>query len=368
MSGDELTTAPTARFARHALLPGWNQARLTGSCAVILGVGALGNGVAQSLALAGIGRLILCDPDRVEPSNLSRAPLFRDHHVGWLKVAAAAETLAGLAPGLRIDLRPQRLEHGVGLAELRDAAIVLGCLDSRAARLELAGRCGLVRAPWIDGATGAWDGEVRLYLDPDGPCYGCGQPPEARTAAEMPASCALPPADSGPAGAAAPLSAVIGAHMALAAIRHIMGLPTPGGILELDGPRGVMRPVRQDRDPACAFHQPLPGARPVAVSSRNTVGDLLTALGPQRAPMAWTPIVIAVRCLACGHRGSGPAAADASAICPDCGAPLRRRTTQDLTQVDGNAVLADLGIPPREILAVRSDNAFDFVELTDFVE
>ena len=361
MPGDELI--PPARFARHALLAGWDQARLAAASAVVIGVGALGNVVAEHLALAGIGGLVLCDPDRVEASNLARAPLFRPHHLGRLKVDSAAETLAALAPGLRVAARPHRLERGVGLAELRGAAVVLGCLDSRAARWELAGRCGLAGAAWIDGATGAWDGEVRLYLDPDGPCYGCGRAPPARDPAEAPASCALPPADPGPAGAAAPLSAVIGAHMALAAVRHVMGLPVAGGILELDAARGTLRPVRQPRDPECPLHQPLPPARPIGVGHRDTVGTLLATLGPDCAPLAWTPVVVSAACPACSFRAENPTAADAPAACPRCAAPLRRRTTLELADVAGGTVLAAIGVAPREILAVRTAGGLAFVEL-----
>jgi molybdopterin/thiamine biosynthesis adenylyltransferase len=365
MPGVELTGPEGARFVRHVLLPGWSQVRLSQATAIIAGIGALGNAVAQSLGLAGIGRLILCDPDQVEASNLARAPLFRDRHVGQPKVTAAAEILAGLAPGTQIDGRPQRLEHAVGLAELRDAAVVLGCLDSRAARLELAGRCGLVRSSWIDGATGPWDGEVRVYLDPDGPCYGCGQPPTVPSVDDRPASCALPFADSAPAGAAAPLSAVIGAHMALAAVRHIMGLPVPGGILELDGVGGTMHRIRQDRDPACGFHQPIGRSRPIAVNHHGSVGDLLAALGPGHAPLAWTPVVVSVRCPQCSFRSDQPTAADASAVCPRCASPLRRRTTLELADVDASAELAAIGIAPREILAVRTSGAIEFVELAN---
>lgn len=174
------------RHSRHLQLPGWDQERLTKATVAIIGIGALGNTVAQNLALAGVGNLLLCDPDRIERSNLSRTPLFREQDVGRYKAEAARKALRALAPGLSVRTRTARLEAGVGLAELRDASLVLGCLDSRAARLELAGRCGLVRAPWIDGATGAWSGEIRPYLDPGGPCYGCGQDPAARAFADAP--------------------------------------------------------------------------------------------------------------------------------------------------------------------------------------
>jgi len=60
-----------------------------------------------------------------------------------------------------------------------------------------------------------------------------------------------------------------------------------------------------------------------------------------------------------------PTAADASAACPRCSAPLRRRTTLELASVGGEVPLAGLGIPPREILAVRTAGKLEFVELAD---
>ncbi len=112
----------TARYHRHLALPGWDQARLRDATLVIAGLGALGNALTQSLGLAGVGRLILCDMDGIEESNLSRAPLFTAANLGRLKVEAARDGLA------RNEGRPDRLEFGLGLAELRDARLVSGCI------------------------------------------------------------------------------------------------------------------------------------------------------------------------------------------------------------------------------------------------
>ena len=64
------------QIRQAALIPGWDQRRLAAATVVVIGVGALGNEVAKNLALAGIGRLVLCDPDVVSVSNLSRTVLF----------------------------------------------------------------------------------------------------------------------------------------------------------------------------------------------------------------------------------------------------------------------------------------------------
>lgn len=351
------------RYDRQTHLPGWNQERLAQATVVIMGMGALGNAAAQALALAGVGRMILCDRDRIERTNLSRTPLFRDADIGRAKVDAAADALRRLAPGIRIEARPEWLEHGVGLAELRDADLTLGCLDSRAARLELAGRCALVSAPWIDGATGQWSGEVRPYLAPDGTCFACGMDDAARAENDTPRSCRLP-ADLTPVGATAPLSLLVGAHMALLAVRRLMGLPVDGAIKVIDGANGIVTAVRQARDNACPFHRPLPQPDEIPLSHRATVAELLVLLGADTVPLAWNPFQIASQCRNCGYneaRSGRPEQAD----CPQCGGALLGRTCLEIDRASPDTSLHTLGIAPREILAVRKGAGIRYIQLMD---
>lgn len=353
----------TERFDRQAYLSGWDQQKLAEATVIIIGVGALGNAAAQALALAGVGRLILCDDDRIELSNLSRAPLFCADDIGSWKVDAAARSLARLAPDTQIDVRRQRFEHGVGLAEHRAAALTLGCLDSRAARLELAGRCSLVQAPWIDGATGQWSGEVRAYLDPDGPCYGCGMEDGARSARDSARTCRVA-TDEAPSGATAPLSLAVGAQMALLAIRHLMGLAAAPGIRVLDGTTGAVTAVRQARDPTCPFHAPLPAATGLTLSNRAKVAELLSMLAPDDKPLAWIPFRVGARCRHCAF-------VDARAIivgeadCPQCHRSLAGFGHLELTHAPAETPLYELGVAPREIIAVRNTRGMRCVELLD---
>jgi molybdopterin/thiamine biosynthesis adenylyltransferase len=351
-----------SRFERHGLVPGWDQSRLAGATAVVVGVGALGNEVARLLALAGIGGLILCDPDRVAASNLSRCGLFRESDVGRLKVEAAAEALVDLSPALEVRARPRPLVHGVGLAELRDASLVLSCLDSRSARLDLSGRCSLVRARWIDGGTHPWGGEVRPYLDPDGPCYGCSLTAAERAVVDEPWSCL----DARPAetvGASAPISALVGSWMALIAVRTLMPLPLPAGTLLIDGSSGTTGIVRQVRDPECPLHHPLGPARRVPVGGDSRIADLRAVLEADQVPLAWMPVQERVECRRCGfaeERWGLPSVTP----CPRCRAPLRPRTTLELDRAPGKLPLRELGIPLREILAVRTPGGMAVIELT----
>ncbi len=85
---------PEELFCRHdpAVL-----AALRGSTVGIAGAGGLGSNVAMSLARAGVGRLVVADFDRVEPSNLNRQQFFVDQ-VGQPKVEALRANLARANP------------------------------------------------------------------------------------------------------------------------------------------------------------------------------------------------------------------------------------------------------------------------------
>lgn len=273
--------SPDSRFSRHELIPGWRQSRLAEANVIIIGIGALGNEVARILAMSGITRFILCDPDRVSLSNLSRCALFREQDLGRLKVEAAQDALAQLAPAATVSARPLPLAQGVGLAELRDASLVFSCLDSRTARIQLAGRCGLVQAPWIDGGTSPWGGEARPYLNPEGPCYACALLETQRIVADIPISCANPGADETPVGASAAVSALVGGWMALLGIRHLMGLPVTDEILRIDGDQARQQRVRQQRDPACLLHVLIGPTRRLPVSCQDRLSSLQESVGEE---------------------------------------------------------------------------------------
>lgn len=63
----------------------------------IAGAGGLGSNVAISLARAGVGRLVIADFDKVEPSNLNRQQYFIEQ-VGRRKVEALRENLLKINP------------------------------------------------------------------------------------------------------------------------------------------------------------------------------------------------------------------------------------------------------------------------------
>ena len=81
------------------------QRRLGQARAVLVGCGALGTVIANTLVRAGIGYLRICDRDYIERNNLQRQILFdeRDIADNLPKAVAAASTLARINSEITVE-------------------------------------------------------------------------------------------------------------------------------------------------------------------------------------------------------------------------------------------------------------------------
>lgn len=346
------------RYSRQRSMPGWDQVRVAGAAAVVFGVGALGNEAAKNLALAGVGRLILCDPDTVSVSNLSRTVLFTPGDIDRPKAVAAAEALLRMVPNLEVDARVADLGTGVGLGEVADADVVLSCVDTIRARMRILGRSSLTGTALVDGGTHPYGGEIRIRVSRDEPCYGCSLSAHERGVGDLPWSCfGIVPGAHQPASIAT--TAVVASWLSLAALQVILGATPPYRLLRVDAISGRTAPVSVERDPECPHHRPLPGPDvPVPVSNRDTVAELLAVLEPDEEPFAWERFVLGWRCTGCGHypglaRPRGGIATDATALpCENCGGLVRAQFTQRLRDAEPECRLSDLGVGPQDIVPV----------------
>ncbi len=84
------------------------QEKLSYRSAGIAGAGGLGSNCAAALVRVGIGRLVICDFDCVEESNLNRQFYFRDQ-IGLDKVEALKINLLRINPGVIIETHKIRL-------------------------------------------------------------------------------------------------------------------------------------------------------------------------------------------------------------------------------------------------------------------
>jgi molybdopterin/thiamine biosynthesis adenylyltransferase len=252
--GPNFTPSERDRYARHILLKeigGQGQQRLKAARVAVIGLGGLGSPVGLYLAAAGVGQLVLIDPDTVGLSNLQRQVLFRMAELGQPKVQAAEAALAGLNPEVRVTAHPVALTAENAASLLADADVVVDGCDDFATRFAVNRACVALAKPLVSGAVGAWDGQVGVFragltrtlsAGQRAPCYQCLVP-------EMPAN-ATYCAEMGIVGA---LTGVVGSVMALETIKLIAraGSALDGRLWLFDGLKSTSRTVAVRPDPAC---------------------------------------------------------------------------------------------------------------------
>ncbi|MEZ5560862.1 MAG: molybdopterin-synthase adenylyltransferase MoeB [Pseudomonadales bacterium] len=235
------------RYSRQIMLPELDiagQERLRAARVLIVGMGGLGSPAAMYLATAGIGNLVIADDDTVDLSNLQRQIAHRNDAIGRSKVDSAAETLAALAPDVRVERVRARLEPQALEKLARDCDLVLDATDNFHSRYAINDACWHAGTPLISGAAIRWEGQVAVF-DPrraDSPCYRCLY----QQGDDQALNCAEN-------GVIAPLVGIIGACQALEAIKVLCGIgePLTGYVLFFDAKRMDWRKLGLSRNPDC---------------------------------------------------------------------------------------------------------------------
>ncbi len=91
---EESQTDRYAKQIRFAPLGREGQLQLLRSSALVIGCGALGSVVANTLARAGVGRIRIVDRDFVELDNLQRQVLYTEQDLGQPKAVVVWQKLA----------------------------------------------------------------------------------------------------------------------------------------------------------------------------------------------------------------------------------------------------------------------------------
>lgn len=142
---------------------------------MVVGAGALGNEVLKNLALFGVGNIFIVDFDTIEYSNLTRSILFResDADKGLYKAEIAAKRIHEINRNINVQYIIGNLNSDVGLGVYKQMDVVVGCLDSRLARLQLNRQCMRAGVPWVDGGIEDLNGVVKVFKRGIN-CYECG--------------------------------------------------------------------------------------------------------------------------------------------------------------------------------------------------
>ena len=241
-----MTTGTLSRDARHLALPqvgADGQRRIAGSSALLIGVGGIGCPAAAYLASSGVGRIVVCDFDTVDETNLGRQVLYGPGHIGELKAEVAAARLRKINPTIDVTAITERLA-GEALADAAgNANVVLDGSDNFATRFEVNDACVVAGRRLISGSAIRFEGQLAVF-GPEysaSPCYRCLY----EEADESLGSCAGN-------GVLSPIPGVIGTMMAVEALKFLAGVDSPVPLLRLyDGIASEFRHIGVSKRPDC---------------------------------------------------------------------------------------------------------------------
>lgn len=239
---------PSDRHIRQIRLPQIGeagQARLAAARVVIVGVGATGSHLAETLGRAGVGFLRLLDRDVVEESNLQRQALFTDDDARAVrpKAEAAAEALRRIDPGLRIEPVVADLIADDADALLGGVELVLDGTDNFGTRFVLNDWCVRAGIPFVYAGVVGVEGQV-LSVVPGGPCLRC-------YVSEPPPPGSLPTCDT--AGVLGTAVNLVAALAATEALKLLLGSDpgAVGRVFVVDAWDGAVRHLHLPVEPAC---------------------------------------------------------------------------------------------------------------------
>ncbi len=281
------------RYARHLALAGFAaaaQERLKAGRVLVIGAGGLGCPALLYLAAAGVGRIAVIDPDRVDVSNLQRQVLYTTAEVGQPKAAAAARRLRALNDRVEIVPVVGRFTRDNALGLVGDCDVVVDGSDNFATRYLVNDACVIAGRPFVYGAIQGFTGQMSVFNWRGGPTYRClfPEPPEPGEA---------PPCSED--GVLGVLPGLIGTAQATEALKILSGVgePASGRLLLWDVLTAQVRTVTVAADPTRGDIRELP-AEPagLACSSAPVAGDEIDA-AELRAALAGArpPLLLDVR-------------------------------------------------------------------------
>ena len=223
-------------------IPSWGipvQEKLKKSKVFVAGSGGLGSPLLYYLAAAGIGKLVLCDYDRVDISNLNRQTLHAYDRIGEYKVDSAEKTLIRMNPFIDITPVRARITNRNAARLTGEADLIVDCLDNFQDRHVLNTVSVRNRIPMIHAGVSEFRGQITFLNPPETPCLACFISEKKSRGVNYIA------------GAAA---GVIGSLQAVESIKYLAGFGSTlkNRLLFWDGLAMSFETVRIKRNPKCA--------------------------------------------------------------------------------------------------------------------
>jgi len=218
------------------------QEKLKKSTVLVVGAGGLGSAVSLYLTAAGVGRLIIIDPQEVELSNLNRQVLHWTPDIGRQKVESAKEKLENLNPHVKVEAVAEKFTEKNAARLLGQADVAVDAADNWATRFTLNRACVKLGKPFVHAGVRGMYGQLTVVYPGKGPCLRCIIPRTPPEEAPLPVIGALP--------------GIMGTIEALEALKLITGHGKPliGKLLIFDGNRGettILTVKRRTNCPVC---------------------------------------------------------------------------------------------------------------------
>lgn len=237
------------RYSRHILLPQigiQGQEALIRSHVLVVGAGGLGSPVAMYLAASGVGKLTICDNDKVDLTNLQRQIAHSTDRIGLPKTHSVKKTLAKINPEVSVVALHERIEEEERLLQLvADSDVVVDASDNFTTRYAINRACMILKKPLVSGAAIRFDGQVAVFdlRHTLSPCYHCLFPAMGE---DQDMRCAVM-------GVFAPLVGIIGSVQAAETLKILLniGQTLNGRLLLLDGLSMKWRTIKLNKDSGC---------------------------------------------------------------------------------------------------------------------
>ena len=177
------------RYSRQILfgeIGGAGQEKLSNSCVLIVGCGALGASHSEMLARAGVGKLRIVDRDFVEFTNLQRQTLFKESDADERlpKAVAARNRIGEINSEVAVEVIVADVNNSNVESFLEGCDLVLDGTDNFQVRYLLNDACVKHNKAWIYGAAVSSYGTTMTIIPGETPCLRCifEEPPDAGSA------------------------------------------------------------------------------------------------------------------------------------------------------------------------------------------
>ncbi|MCQ4085486.1 ThiF family adenylyltransferase [Saccharibacillus sp. JS10] len=151
------------------------QERLQQASVAVIGCGALGSAIAETLTRAGVGELHLVDRDYVEWSNLQRQQLFTERDAQQMnpKVEAARERLLHIRSDAQIHTYLDDLNPALIRELAAKCSLIMDATDNFETRLLINDAALEAGIPWIYGACVGSSGTIFPFVPDRSACFRC---------------------------------------------------------------------------------------------------------------------------------------------------------------------------------------------------